>query len=94
MDSDSQLVAGAGYPRTFEEMDRWFRDEAACRTYIRHLRWPDGFVCPHCGVKSEPWTMSGELLRCRSCRARTSLTAGTIFFVVLGKFLNRAGTGE
>jgi len=79
MDSNSPPVAGVDYPRTFEEMDQWFRDEAACRTYIRQLRWPDGFVCPHCGVKSEPWTMPGELLRCRCCRARTSLTAGTIF---------------
>ena len=69
MDSDSHPVAGVDYPRTFEEMEQWFRDEAACRTYIRRLRWPGGFVCPHCGVKAEPWTMSDELLRCRSCRA-------------------------
>ena len=47
--------------------------------YIRRLRWPEGFVCPHCGVSGEPWMMSDELLRCRSCRGRTSLTAGTIF---------------
>jgi hypothetical protein len=31
-------------------MEQWFRDEAACRTYIRRLRWPDRFICPHCGV--------------------------------------------
>jgi len=67
------------YPRTFEEMEQWFRDEAACRTHIRRLRWSGGFVCPHCGVKEEPRTMSDELLRCRSCGARTSLTAGAIF---------------
>ena len=71
MDSDSHPVAGVDYPRTFEEMEQWFRDEAACRTYIRRPRWPGGFVCRHCGIKAEPWTMSDELLRCRSCRART-----------------------
>jgi transposase-like protein len=27
----------------------------------------------------EPWTMSDGLLRCRCCRGRTSLTAGTVF---------------
>ena len=27
----------------------------------------------------EPWVTSGGLLRCRGCRRRTSLTAGTIF---------------
>ena len=79
MESDSRPVAGVDYPRTFQEMEQWFRDEAACRDYIRRLRWPDGFSCPHCGVSGEPWMMSDELLRCRSCRGRTSLTAGTIF---------------
>ena len=79
MESDSRPVAGVDYPRTFQEMEQWFRDGAACRDYIRRLRWPNGFVCPHCGVSGEPWMMSDELLRCRSCRGRTSLTAGTIF---------------
>ena len=79
MESESRPVAGVDYPRTFEEMDRWFRDDAACRVYIRRLRWPAGFICPHCGVNGEPWTMSDQLLRCRSCHARTSLTAGTVF---------------
>ncbi len=39
-------VAGAGHPRTFQEMEQWFRDEAACRTYTRHLRWPGGSLGP------------------------------------------------
>jgi transposase-like protein len=60
-------------------MDEWFRSDAGCREYIRRLRWPDGFTCRHCGMIGEPWTMSDGLLRCRSCRGRTSLTAGTVF---------------
>ena len=60
-------------------MEERFRDDAACREYIRRLRWPDGFVCPHCTALGEPWVMSDGLLRCRSCNGRTSLTAGTIF---------------
>jgi transposase-like protein len=78
MESESHPVAGVDYPRTFQEMEQWFRGEAACRDYIRRLRWPGGFVCPSCGVAGEPWSMSDEMLRCRSCHARTSLTAGTI----------------
>src|ERR1019366_5063773 len=38
-------ASGADYPRTFEEMDEWFRTETGCRDYIRRVRWPDGFVC-------------------------------------------------
>lgn len=79
MDSASHPVAGTHYPCTFQEMGQWFRDAAACRDYIRRLRWPDGFVCPHCGAKGEPWAMSDQLLRCRCCHARTSHTAGTVF---------------
>ena len=79
MESVRGPVPGVDYPRTFQEMDEWFRSEAGCREYIRRLRWPDGFACPHCGALGEPWTMSDGLLRCRSCHRRTSLTAGTVF---------------
>src|SRR5271166_1184800 len=61
-------------------MDERFRDDAACREYIRRfLRWPQGFTCPPCGETGEPWVMAGGWLRCRACRKQTSLTAGTIF---------------
>ena len=60
-------------------MDERFRDDAACREYIRRLRWPQGFTCPHCGEAGEPWMMAGGWLRCQACRKQTSLTAGTIF---------------
>jgi membrane-associated protease RseP (regulator of RpoE activity) len=79
MDNETRPVTGVDYPRTFQEMDDWFRDEAACRDYVWRLRWPAGFVCPHCGAAGEAWIMSDDLMRCRSCHRRTSLTAGTIF---------------
>jgi len=72
-------VAGVDYPSTFQELDEWFRGEVVCRAYIRRLRWPTGFCCPHCGVVGEPWAMAGGWLRCRACRRETSVTAGTIF---------------
>ena len=60
-------------------MDQWFRSDIACREYIQRLRWPNGFVCPECGVAGEPWMMSRGRLRCRACEWETSLTAGTVF---------------
>ena len=60
-------------------MDEWFRSDAGCREYIRRLRWPEGFVCPHCGVIGEPWTMSRWAAAVPGCRGQTSLTAGTMF---------------
>src|SRR5512134_3006683 len=54
MESPRHPVAGVDYPRTFHELDAWFGSETACREYIRRLRWPDGFVCPHCAAVGEP----------------------------------------
>lgn len=70
---------GIDYPRTFQEFETWFATEAACRDYVRRLRWPDGFACPACGVVGEPTEMSRGLLRCRACGRQVSLTAGTLF---------------
>jgi transposase-like protein len=46
--------------------------------YLDWLRWPEGFVCPHCGCVVS-WEMNGRVWRCGDCRRRVSRTAGTIF---------------
>lgn len=79
MEERHHPVGGIDYPQTFQAMDEWFRDEAACRDYIRKLRWQNGFLCSHCGATEQPWTTTGGRLLCRVCRHETSLTAGTIF---------------
>jgi hypothetical protein len=79
MEDASDLVPGVDYPRTFQEVDEWFRSDAACREYIHRLRWPKGFICPRCGWTGEPWMTSRGLLHCQGCQGQTSLTAGTIF---------------
>jgi transposase-like protein len=66
------------YPRTLMELERRFSDEAACRAYLFALRWPEGFVCPHCGGDAA-WPMVRGLWLCGACRAQVSVTAGTVF---------------
>src|SRR5271157_6528032 len=56
MESAVHPIPGTDYPRTFHEMDQWFRTDATCRDYVRRLRWPNGFVCAECGAAGEPWT--------------------------------------
>lgn len=73
------LRPGADYPRTFEEFDRWFASEKACRDYVVRLRWREGFQCPRCGTAGEPWTTARGTLHCRACHGQTSATAGTVF---------------
>lgn len=72
-------AATADYPRTFAEFIKRFDTEQACLAYVEQIRWPDGFVCPFCGVVAEPWKMGDGKLRCKTCRKRTSITSGTIF---------------
>ena len=79
MENAQHPVPTVDYPRTFQEMDDWFRDDAACRKYIRRLRWPNGFVCRCCGATGEPWSTARGVFQCRACKGETSLTAGTIF---------------
>lgn len=66
------------YPRTLMELERRFSTEEACRAYLFSLRWPDGFVCRHCGNGSCWFSKRGRLI-CSSCQRQTSVTAGTVF---------------
>ena len=74
----SVLQAGRDYPRDYAELCAWFPDDAACLDYLEWLRWPEGFVCPHCG-SSRSWRMSDGRFWCERCRRRVSVTMGTIF---------------
>jgi transposase-like protein len=42
-------VSRPSFPANFREFLAWFPDEEACLDYLVRSRWPDGFVCPHCG---------------------------------------------
>jgi Transposase zinc-ribbon domain/HNH endonuclease len=68
------------FPRSLPEFQRLFPDEAACASYLERSRWREGFACPKCGERGEPFRFTRRLavLRCRVCRADTSLTAGTV----------------
>jgi len=77
--SSLSLTAGRDYPRTWDQFIDWFPDDASCLEYLERIRWPDGFVCPRCGVAGEPYRASRHRLMCRTCRAQSSATAGTVF---------------
>jgi len=66
------------YPRTFQQVQEWFADDASCLEYLARLRWPEGFVCPACGG-DRSWRTGAGLWMCVGCARKTSVTAGTIF---------------
>jgi transposase-like protein len=64
--------------------DPIFNDEETARKHFEATRWPDGPVCPHCGVVGEAHKMTGEstrsgLYKCRACRKPFTATMGTLF---------------
>ncbi|HKB98831.1 MAG TPA: IS1595 family transposase [Terriglobales bacterium] len=70
-----------GFPTTLPEFQKVFPNDEACEKYLESLRWPEGFVCPRCTCKGEPYRFTGRksvVLRCRVCQKDTSLTAGTV----------------
>lgn len=61
-----------------------FQDADKARHYLEALRWPNGPVCPHCGVEGEAYALQGTahrpgLLKCKACRKQFSVTVGTVF---------------
>lgn len=66
------------YPRGLLEFENRFSTEVGCIEYLRALRWPNGFKCPHCGA-GDPWPTARGLFHCSQCGIQTSVTAGTVF---------------
>ena len=50
-----------------------------CFDALHRWRWPNGFVCPHCGHDRCCQLNSRKLQQCNRCHRQTSITAGTIF---------------
>ena len=65
--------------RSLLEFQREFSTEEACARHLREIRWPNGFKCPRCGDEKAWFIRTKKILDCKGCRAKVSLTAGTIF---------------
>src|SRR5438046_7143084 len=61
-----------------------YTNEIAARKHLESLNWPDGPICPHCGVVNEATKLEGKSTRpgvykCRPCQKPFSVTVGTVF---------------
>jgi len=69
------------FPTSLPEFQKLFPNDSACEAYLESMKWPEGFVCPNCGHKEEPYrfkTRTSVVLRCKACKKNASLTAGTV----------------
>jgi transposase-like protein len=63
------------------DVGRLTEDEA--RAILEAIRWPNGPVCPHCGVKTVTRLSNSEkyrdgLFQCNGCRGQFSVILGTV----------------
>ena len=61
-----------------------FHNENAAYDYVEARLWPDGTVCPHCGIKGNVAKLRGKctrigLYKCYVCREQFTVKVGTIF---------------
>ncbi len=66
-----------------------FQDADKAREVLESERWPDGPVCPHCGIIGEAYKLEPKdgtktharkgVYKCAACRKQFTVTVGTIF---------------
>ena len=61
-----------------------FQNEEAAFAYVEEHVWPNGRVCPHCGVVDNSGPLKGStnrigLYKCYACRKPFTVKVGTIF---------------
>jgi transposase-like protein len=61
-----------------------FHDEIVAYEWIEAIVWPNGRVCPHCGVIDRSGPLQGQttrigLYKCYACRKKFTVKIGTIF---------------
>jgi transposase-like protein len=64
--------------------DPIFHDADKAREHLEATRWPNGPICPHCGVVNEATALKGThhragLYQCNACRDQFTATVGTVF---------------
>ncbi len=62
----------------FQWQERFSIDEA-CGQFLAQQRWPNGFICPHCGHDKAHFITTRHLYQCARCRHQVSVTSGTLF---------------
>lgn len=72
-----QFQAGLSLPGFLSQ----FGTGAQCEAALEKARWPQGFLCPHCGGAGHSVirTRIRKTYQCKECRKQTSIIAGTLF---------------
>jgi transposase-like protein len=85
----------------YQQLAAMFASEDLARKWLEARRWPDGPVCPHCGVVDRAYRLQAKpgstrpvrrgVWKCRDCRKQFTVTIGTVFaesHIPLNKWLH------
>jgi transposase-like protein len=71
------------------ELAKQFSTEESGREFLEKTLWPDGPVCPHCGLVGEAYRLAPKpgkkthvrpgVWKCKDCRKQFTVKVGTIF---------------
>jgi transposase-like protein len=65
--------------KSLADLVKAFPDEKSCIEHFRHVRWPNGITCPHCGSINQHYTLKDNTHKCRDCGKKFSVRHSTIF---------------
>ena len=71
------------------DISQQFSTEDAAREFLEKIFWPDGAVCPHCGVLGESYRLTAKseskngvrpgVWKCGACRKQFTVKSGNHF---------------
>src|SRR5215472_15703556 len=71
------------------ELAQNFSTEDQARSFLEKTLWPDGPICPHCGLIGEAYKLTAKpgskrpvrpgVWKCKDCRKQFTVKVGTIF---------------
>ena len=61
-----------------------FQDANVAREWLEALLWPEGPICPHCGLIGAAYKMRNKsqrpgVYKCKGCEEQFTITVGTVF---------------
>jgi transposase-like protein len=64
--------------------DPIFKNAEAAREWLEALLWPEGPICPHCGLIGAAYKMHNKsqrpgVYKCKGCEEQFTVTVGTVF---------------
>jgi len=66
------------FPKTLQDVIKFFADADTCVTFMAQIRWPEGVTCPNCEGKAVSYLSTRYVWKCKACKKQFSVKVGTV----------------